>query len=192
MDSTRDFTVLYFMLPFPSISGLNLMVMVITFIHISSSYFWPWYHFNCLTKLKPGLTTTLRRLCPSVLLNMTNGKFSTMLALSLWSWSSRWGSFLGLGIMLHFPNPHFAFSVTILHFHLFLLKTLTRPFLSPPSDADDFTNKNEEQLGSWWWTGKPGVLKSMRLQRVGGDWTTEMTEWRTKFPKSPFNTSINL
>ena len=27
--------------------------------------------------------------------------------------------------------------------------------------------------GSWWWTGKPGVLQSMGLQRVGHDWTTE-------------------
>ena len=29
--------------------------------------------------------------------------------------------------------------------------------------------------GSWWWTGKPGVLQSMGLQRVGhwfSDWTT--------------------
>ena len=25
--------------------------------------------------------------------------------------------------------------------------------------------------GSWWWTGKPGVLQSMELQRVGHDWT---------------------
>ena len=24
--------------------------------------------------------------------------------------------------------------------------------------------------GCWWWTGKPGVLQSMRLQRVGHDW----------------------
>ena len=28
--------------------------------------------------------------------------------------------------------------------------------------------------GSWWWTGRPGVLKSMRSQRVGRDWTTEL------------------
>ena len=27
--------------------------------------------------------------------------------------------------------------------------------------------------GRWWWTGKPGVLQSMGLQRVGHDWTTE-------------------
>ena len=25
--------------------------------------------------------------------------------------------------------------------------------------------------GSWWWTGKPGVLQSMVLQRVRHDWT---------------------
>ena len=30
--------------------------------------------------------------------------------------------------------------------------------------------------GSWWWTGKPGVLHSMGLQRVGHDWVTELTD----------------
>ena len=28
--------------------------------------------------------------------------------------------------------------------------------------------------GSWWWTGKPGVLQSMVSQRVGHDWATEL------------------
>ena len=28
--------------------------------------------------------------------------------------------------------------------------------------------------GSWWWTGKPGVLQSMRSQRVRHDWVTEL------------------
>ena len=28
--------------------------------------------------------------------------------------------------------------------------------------------------GSWWWAGKPGVLQSIRLQRVGHDWATEL------------------
>ena len=28
--------------------------------------------------------------------------------------------------------------------------------------------------GSWWWTGKPGVLQSMESQRVRHDWATEM------------------
>ena len=27
--------------------------------------------------------------------------------------------------------------------------------------------------GSWWWTGRPGVLQSVGLQRVGHDWETE-------------------
>ena len=30
--------------------------------------------------------------------------------------------------------------------------------------------------GSWWWTGKPGELQSMGLQRAGHDWVTELTE----------------
>ena len=28
---------------------------------------------------------------------------------------------------------------------------------------------------SWWWTGKPGMLQSMGLQRVGHDWVAELT-----------------
>ena len=28
--------------------------------------------------------------------------------------------------------------------------------------------------GSWWWTGRPGVLWSMGSQRVGHDWATEL------------------
>ena len=27
---------------------------------------------------------------------------------------------------------------------------------------------------SWWWTGRPGVLQSMGLQKVGHDWVTEL------------------
>ena len=27
---------------------------------------------------------------------------------------------------------------------------------------------------SWWWIGKPGVLQSIGLQRVGHDWVTEL------------------
>ena len=27
---------------------------------------------------------------------------------------------------------------------------------------------------SWWWTGKPGMLLSTGLQRVGHDWTTDL------------------
>ena len=28
--------------------------------------------------------------------------------------------------------------------------------------------------GSWWWTGRPGILQFMGLQRVGDDWSTEL------------------
>ena len=35
--------------------------------------------------------------------------------------------------------------------------------------------------GSWWWTGRPGMLQSMGSQRVGHNWVTELnwTEGRT-------------
>ena len=29
-------------------------------------------------------------------------------------------------------------------------------------------------LGSWWWTGRPGVLRFKGSQRVGHDWATEL------------------
>ena len=29
-------------------------------------------------------------------------------------------------------------------------------------------------FGSWWWTGKPGVLQSMQSQRVRHNWVTEL------------------
>ena len=28
--------------------------------------------------------------------------------------------------------------------------------------------------GSWWWSGKPGVMQSIGSQRVGHDWATEL------------------
>ena len=34
--------------------------------------------------------------------------------------------------------------------------------------------------GSWWWTGRPGVLQSMGSQRVGQDWATELNWNETK------------
>ena len=33
--------------------------------------------------------------------------------------------------------------------------------------------------GSWWWTGRPGMLQSMGSQRVGHDWVTELN-WMNK------------
>ena len=34
--------------------------------------------------------------------------------------------------------------------------------------------------GSWWWTGRPGVLRFMGLQRVGYDWATELNWTATR------------
>ena len=41
---------------------------------------------------------------------------------------------------------------------------------------DGITNSMDVSLsssGSWWWTGRPGMLQSMGWQRVGLDWATE-------------------
>ena len=33
------------------------------------------------------------------------------------------------------------------------------------------------ELRSWWWTGRPGMLRFMGLQRVGHDWATELNSF---------------
>ena len=38
--------------------------------------------------------------------------------------------------------------------------------------------------GSWWWTGRPGMLRFMGSQRVGHDWATELNWTDTMAPHS--------
>ena len=41
----------------------------------------------------------------------------------------------------------------------------------------------------WWWTGRPGMLQSVRLQRAGHDWATELnwiSYWRVYMCLSKF------
>ena len=42
--------------------------------------------------------------------------------------------------------------------------------------------------GSWWWTGRPGTLWFMGLQRAGHDWATELN-W-TEIKLSPYSEII--
>ena len=44
--------------------------------------------------------------------------------------------------------------------------------------------------GSWWWTGRPGILQSMGSRRVGPDWATSLSlftfmHWRRKWQPTP-------
>ena len=41
-------------------------------------------------------------------------------------------------------------------------------------DITDSMDVSLTEVGSWWWTGRPGVLRYMGLQRVGHDWATEL------------------
>ena len=49
--------------------------------------------------------------------------------------------------------------------------------------------------GSWWWTGRPGVLQSMGSQRVGHDWATKLN-WAIhgwlRVPKWCTNRTLNM
>ena len=38
----------------------------------------------------------------------------------------------------------------------------------------DSMDMSFSELGSWWWTGWPGMLRFMWSQRVGHDWVTEL------------------
>ena len=45
--------------------------------------------------------------------------------------------------------------------------------------------------GSWWWTGRPGVLQSMGLQRVRHNWATKLNR-RLKSPTYFYCTSFSF
>ena len=45
--------------------------------------------------------------------------------------------------------------------------------------------------GSWWWTGRPGVLQSMGLQRLRCDWMTELN-WLIDLTNIPGSYAILL
>ena len=41
--------------------------------------------------------------------------------------------------------------------------------------------------GSWWWTGRPGMLRFMGLQRAGHDWATELNWTLSRLLRSQWN-----
>ena len=45
--------------------------------------------------------------------------------------------------------------------------------------------------GSWWWTGRPGVLQSMVSQRVGHDWATELNWTDSRHQPDRASTSLS-
>ena len=50
---------------------------------------------------------------------------------------------------------------------------------------DGITNSMDMSLmnsGSWWWTGRPGVLRFMGSQRVGHDWAAELNWTEGQLP----------
>ena len=40
-------------------------------------------------------------------------------------------------------------------------------------DITDSMDMSLSRLQEWWWTGRPGMLQSMGLQRMGHDWVTD-------------------
>ena len=60
--------------------------------------------------------------------------------------------------------------------------SLLRIWLDGITDSMDMSLRSSR---SWWWTGKPGVLQSLGLQRVGHNWATGLNwiwEHRRAFP----------
>ena len=45
--------------------------------------------------------------------------------------------------------------------------------------------------GSWWWTGRPGVLQSLGSQRVRHDWVTKLNWTELRPPTNPKNCDLS-
>ena len=52
---------------------------------------------------------------------------------------------------------------------------------------NDLMDMNLGEPWSWWWTGRPGMLQFVVLQRVGQDWVTELTSPFIIFLKKDFS-----
>ena len=50
----------------------------------------------------------------------------------------------------------------------------------------DSMDMSLSKSGTWWWTGRPGVLQSMGSQRVRHDWATELN-WTVKLAHRNFS-----
>ena len=51
---------------------------------------------------------------------------------------------------------------------------------------DEMVGWHHRLSGSWWWTGRPGVLRFMGSQTVGHDWATERNWTGTYIPSFSF------
>ena len=65
--------------------------------------------------------------------------------------------------------------------HLLKLGFWTTEHISVPTEIQihrfgvDYQHVRESECsGSWWWTGRPGMLRFMGSQRVGHNWATEL------------------
>ena len=54
-------------------------------------------------------------------------------------------------------------------------------FVDGITDSMDMSLSNS---GSWWWTGKLGVLQPKGSERVGHDWVTELNWWHSQSIRS--------
>ena len=54
-----------------------------------------------------------------------------------------------------------------------MLKNIVRPFCTSQNKFLPLTWVSVNSR-SWWWTGRPGVLRFMGSQRVGHDWATDL------------------
>ena len=59
---------------------------------------------------------------------------------------------------------------------------------------DGITNLMDVNSGSWWWTGRPGMLWFMESQRVGYDWETGLnwTENITQYKENEIGSFIEM
>ena len=101
---------------------------------------------------------------------------------SLWPGSQYWEDFHTLSYteqpsvltICSFSNQvPYLFFYTYCTFYIGIFKLLSFILLSLCWHHQDDGHKFVGS-GSWWWTGKPGMLQSMR-SRVGHDWATELS-----------------
>ena len=68
-------------------------------------------------------------------------------------------------------------------------KFWSHPNNSLGSGVPELVPTKPSNSGSWWWTGRPGVLRFMGSQRVTHDWVTELN-WTELKPSNWIGSSV--
>ena len=130
----------------------------------------PWKPLGSLGLLSTGYLTSLLGTCKNTALSFSTNQCQWMALLPMGIWTQVWFS--------NNFTSHYSFWKYFQYYLCSLVVKIPWVQLQHPwfgwMASPTWWTWVWASSGSWWWTGKPGVLQSMGSQRVGHAWATEL------------------